>query len=71
LDLETGLSKASLFGDSDYSQFGYFVEETTLTIESVPRRVLVVGAPTFTYDSGDNPRTSFFYIKEINKNVFN
>jgi hypothetical protein len=54
LDLETGLPITSLFGDSDYSQFGYFVEETTFTIESVPRRVLAVGAPTFTYDSGEN-----------------
>ena len=59
LNLENGISKASLFGESDYSQFGYFAEETTITIESVPHRVLVVGAPTFTYDSGYNSISNF------------
>ena len=42
----------SLFGETEFSQFGYFVEEANLLIESVPHRALVVGSPTFSFDSG-------------------
>ena len=52
INLENKSIITSLFGETEYSQFGYFVEEANLLIESVPRRVLAVGSPTFSYDSG-------------------
>ena len=52
VNLENKSIISSLFGETEFSQFGYFVEEANLLIESVPRRVLAVGSPTFSHDSG-------------------
>ena len=51
-DVIDGRTVASLIGDSEFAQFGYSVHETTLFIESSPKKVLVVASPTYTYDAG-------------------
>ncbi len=59
LSPDDGSMISSLVGESEFSQFGYSLEEATIVIESVPRRVLIVGSPTFTYDSGMIDSTKF------------
>jgi hypothetical protein len=52
INMEDKSVRTSLFGETEFSQFGYFVEEASLLIESIPHRVIIVGSPTFSFDSG-------------------
>jgi len=60
IDVETGSIINSIEGLGEFSQTGYSVGETKVTIDFVEHKVLLVGAPTFTYDAGliDNHKHS-------------
>ncbi len=60
VDIQTGSVINSVAGSGEFSQLGYSVTQTTVTVDFVEKDVLLVGAPTFTYDAGlvDNHKHS-------------
>lgn len=52
VDVDTGSVVTSILGLGEFGQMGYSVTQTTVTVDFVERKVLLVGAPTFTYDAG-------------------